>query len=429
MALFGPSELALRLVPLLGGLAALALFALAGAPGPAGLARRPGDRALCAQPPGHRLLRRGQAVLDRRRDHARPHAHGPPSRGRTRSPLRLAGAALVGAAAVWFSQPAVLTLAGLGAGLTWIALRRGGWPALRPLSPVLAVWAASAAAATAVGYRTLTPETREYMQRFWDPSLPRPIVLVLVVLGSLVLWLKRPAVAPLLIGPVAVTLAAAAAHRYPFTGRAIFFLTPVALLAAADAADSLVGGLARLGVPRPVGAGIFAAGVAVVTAMHLPVYRHEETRPVLAELAARRQPGDVLYVFYGAERAVRFYGPRVGIAVSDATLGGCHRGEPREYLRELDRFRGRPRVWVVFAHASPGLAEKATIRGYLGSIGKRSGAVEDVGASADLYDLSDPERLANAAAETYPLPAGNPDLAARIGCGHGPLAATPAQWQ
>ena len=429
VALFGPAELALRIVPLAGGLAALALFAP--------VARRvlPGWTAVLAtalfalSPPA---IAYSAEVKQYSSDVAVSLALTLMAfhlAAGARSPLRLAGAAAAGAVAVWFSQPAVLTLAGLGAGLTWIAVRRGGWPALRPLMPVLAVWAASAAAAIAAGYRTLTPETREYMQRFWEPGLPRPIVIVLVLAGSAVLWVKRPAAAPLLIGPVAVALAAAAAHRYPFSGRAIFFLTPVALLAAADAVDSLVGGLSRLGVPRPASAGILAAALAVVTALHLPVYRHEETRTVLAGLAARRQPGDALYVFYGAERALRFYGPRVGIAVSEATLGGCHRGEPREYLRELDRFRGNPRVWVVFAHASPGLAEQSTIRGYLGSIGRRSDLIEAAGASADLYDLSRPELLGNATAETYPLAAGNPDLAARIGCGHGPLSATPPQWQ
>ncbi len=429
VAIFGPDELALRLVPLAGGLAALALFPL--------VARRvlPGWTAVLAtalfalSPPA---IAYSAEVKQYSTDVAVTLALTLVAfhlADRTRSPLRLAGAAAVGAIAVWFSQPAVLTLAGLGAGLTGIALRRGGWPALRPLAPVLAVWAAGAAAATAVGYGTLTPETREYMQRFWDPSLPRPTVILLVVAGSALLWIKRPAPAPLLLGPVAVAFAAAAAHRYPFSGRAIFFLTPVALLAAADLVDSIVAGLARLGLPRPVGASLFAAALAAVTALHLPVYAHEQTRDVLAQLAARRQPGDALYVFYGAERALRFYGPRVGIAVSEATIGGCHRGEPRDYLRELDRFRGRPRVWVVFAHASTSLAEKPAIRGYLGTIGRRSEGIEAFGASADLYDLSDPGLLASATADTYPIAQGNPDLAARIGCGHGPLAATPAQWQ
>ncbi len=267
------------------------------------------------------------------------------------------------------------------------------------------------------------------MQSFWQPSLPRPVVVVTVLLACAVLWKKRPDAAPLLVGPALVTLAAAAAHLYPFSGRAILFLTPTGLLAAADAVESLVEGLARLRVPRPASAAALSVSLAAAAVMHLPVYRHEETRPVLAAVAASLRPGDVLYVYYGAERAVRFYGPRVGIHPSDATFGGCHRGQPREYLRELDRFRGRPRVWVVFAHAVSSLAEQPTIRGYLGRIGKRVEGFEEVEASAELYDLSDPGRLQATTAEIFPLSESNPELAARFGCGHGPLATTPAEWR
>ena len=429
VGIFGANELALRLFPLLGGLAALALFAL--------LSRRilPGwtgvlSTAIFALAPS--LIAYSAEVKQYSTDVAATLlltlvALGlcdvPQSRG------RLLGASLSGMAAVWFSQPAILTVAGLSAGLAWIALRRGGWTPLRPLLPVLGLWAASAAAATALGFHSLTPATREYMQSFWQPSLPRPTVVGLVLLGFAVLWRKRPQEAPLLVGPAAVALAAAAAHRYPFSGRAVLFLTPVALLAVADAAETIVAGLARLRVPRPVAASLFVIALTVATARHLPVYRHEETRTVLLGLAARRQPGDVLYVYYGAERALRFYGPRVGIEASDVTFGGCHRGQPREYLRELDRFRGRPRVWVVFAHAVSSLAEQPTIRGYLGRIGTRLEGLEAVGATAELYDLNEPERLNSSTAATYPLSEGNPDLAARFGCGHGPLATAPSEWK
>jgi hypothetical protein len=229
------------------------------------------------------------------------------------------------------------------------------------------------------------------------------------------------------VGPAAIALAAAAAHRYPFSGRAILFLTPVAILAIADAVESLAAGLARLHVPRPVAAALFALALAVATALQLPVYRKQETRPVLAGIAARRRPGDALYVYYGAERALRFYGPRVGIDPSEATFGGCHRGQPREYLLELDRFRGRPRVWIVFTHAVSG--EQPTMLGYLGSIGTRREGFEAVGATAELYDLSEPERLQTSTAETYPISEGNPELAAPFGCGHGPLAEAPPGWR
>ncbi len=97
-------------------------------------------------------------------------------------------------------------------------------------------------------------------------------------------------------------------------------------------------------------------------------------------------------------------------------------------MRELDALRGRPRVWIVFAHAVSSLAEQPTIRGYLAQIGRRLDTVEAVGSTAELYDLSDPDRLGTAAADTFPLSEGDPDLAARFGCGHGPLAAAPARW-
>lgn len=343
----------------------------------------------------------------------------------TRSRLLLAG--LVGAAAVWFSLGAVLTIAGVGGALLLTALRDERPGSIGGLSGVLGLWAASSAAAVAAGFHALTPATRTYMQTFWRPSLPGPLELALVLLACVVLWKTRPNAAPLLIGPAAAALAAAALHQYPFSGRTIQFLIPAALLAAADAAGWAVDGLARLRVPRPLGVAIFAVALAVVTAFRLPVYRSEETKPILAGVASRREPGDALYVYYGAERAVRFYGPRAGIDPSEVTFGACHRGHPREYLRELDRLRKRSRVWVVFAHASP--LERQTMSGYLGRIGKRRLRFEAPGAAAELYDLSEAERLRASDAENYPILEGNPDRVEEYGCGHGPIGATPPGWR
>ncbi|MFY9551330.1 MAG: glycosyltransferase family 39 protein [Thermoanaerobaculia bacterium] len=423
----GPTEFALRLTPLVCGLASLPLFAILA------LRTRPGWTSVFAM-----ALFAFSPILISYSAEAKQYstdvcvslaltliALGLRNAPERSSRFLLAG--LAGATAVWFSMGAVLMVAGLGAALAVLALREGRVRLPARLAGMLGLWAASAAAAVALGFHSLTPATREYMQYFWQPSLPRPIVVALVLLASPVLWKKRSEAAPLLIGPAAVALAAAVTHQYPFSGRAILFLTPAALLAAADGAGLIVDGLARLHVPQPVGGALFAVSLAVATAWNPPVYRNEDTRPILATLASRRQPGDVIYVYYGAERAVRFYGPRVGIEPSEATFGGCHRGQPREYLRELERFRGRPRVWVVFAHASP--AEQRAMRGYLGRIGRRRAGFEAVGAAAELYDLSEPERLQASTAETYPVSEGNPEVGKQYGCGHGPLAATPLNWK
>jgi hypothetical protein len=123
------------------------------------------------------------------------------------------------------------------------------------------------------------------------------------------------------------------------------------------------------------------------------------------------QPGDRAYVYYGGEKAFVYYARRQGFAPGDYILGSCAREDPRVYLRELDALRGAPRVWLVVTHAVPD--ELRALQGYLEQIGTRRAAYEAGGgpgtrrrdrARAELYDLSDPARLAMTTAETFPVP-------------------------
>lgn len=342
---------------------------------------------------------------------------------------RFLGAAALGALAVWFSQGAVFMVAGLGAALALLALRdrARGFP--MPLAGLLLAWAASAAAAALSGLHRVPPEMSAYLNRFWSPSLPAWPILVFVAVAAAALRKRSTTAALLLIGPVAAALLAAALRLYPFSGRAIAFLAPAAILAIAECAGWLVDGLARLGVPRRMATAIPALVLVAVIAQDPPVYRDEDTRPVLAKLASLRRAGDGIYVYYAAERAFRFYGPRVGLSGSEATFGGCHRGDLRTYLRELDRFRGRPRVWVVRTHEIGALGEGPALDGYLARLGTRTERIRAEGATADLWDLSNAGALPADAAETYPLPAFNPGAVARFGCGHGPIGTAPADWK
>jgi hypothetical protein len=100
----------------------------------------------------------------------------------------------------------------------------------------------------------------------------------------------------------------------------------------------------------------------------------------------------------------------------------------RAYLRELDQFRGRPRVWVVFAHSLPRLEEQPTLRSYLGSIGVRREAFEPAGddpfaVTAELYDLSLADRLETTSADVYPVPPSDEAFARYVGCDFGPHVA------
>lgn len=434
-AVFGESEMALRLVPLASGLLALVLFPR--------LARRfqPSwivvfATALFALSPT--LVRYSAEFKPYATDVAAAVAltliafgldKSDAAADRYGSSGRFLRAALFGGAAVWFSQTAVFMVAGLGASLVLLALTDRPRRLPPRLIAVLAVWTVSAAAAVASGLDRVPPAMREYFDRVWEPSLPAITTWLLLVVAGFALWIRSPRAALLLIGPVAVTLLAAGVRLYPFSGRAILFLMPVWALAVAECSGRLVEGLVRIRVPRLVAWALPALALAVVVVRDLPPYRAEEMRPLLANLARRRLPGDAIYVYYAAEPAYRFYGPRVALGLDGASFGRCHRGEPRRYLRELDAFRGQPRVWVVRTHVYREMFEAEIVDEYLSRMGSRKEALREEGAEAVLWDLSNAGALPADAAETHPLPASDPEHTARLGCGHGPIGARPPDWK
>lgn len=345
---------------------------------------------------------------------------------RSAGPKALAVAAAIGVTAPWFSHPAAFTVAGCGAVLFVESFPRGGRTARPWLAGVVLLWAGSAAGAAALARSLLVPETREYMSRFWSPSLPDTATLALLAVGAVLLVRRGLPDAAVLLAPVVTTLLASGAHAYPFSGRAVLFLVPVFVLAAGEAIALLVEGVGALGVPSAVGAAILILALLAALAHNPPVYRREEMRPVLTRLATRLREGDAIYVYYGAARGFRFYAPRTGIDPSRASLGECHRGDTRAYLRELDAFRGAPRLWVVIAHPTTRLREAPAIRGYLETIGVMRERIAETGAAAELYDLSDPGRLASASADRFPVPAVPPSPEdSGYGCQHGPIGKAP----
>ena len=244
-------------------------------------------------------------------------------------------AGLVGAVAVWFSQPAVFLLLGIGSGMAVARVLRGGRSALAPALPTLAVWATAVAASVAWSLHLLTPSTGAFMKHFWAgafPDLsprhrfglaflgtrlrdfwgvgamhyPLPTLFVaLMLLGLAALWTARREHALLLLGPSAAAFFAAAAHLYPFGSRFLLFLGPSFVLAAASGAAVVGEGLARVRVPRMGTACLLALPALLALAQNPPVVRHEEARPLFAHLARRRRPGDAIYLYYVAGRGTR----------------------------------------------------------------------------------------------------------------------------
>ncbi|HTO86061.1 MAG TPA: hypothetical protein VMR54_00840, partial [Thermoanaerobaculia bacterium] len=240
-------------------------------------------------------------------------------------------AGIAGAILVWFSQPAVFVLAGIGAALLLAWLRDRDLETRRALLVTVPMWAVVSAAATVVAYRHVTPETRAYMDQFWrvrDGFFPwpfqkpgdalwlwdrilelfsDPMVLRyrwpalsggLVILGLIVLWRRNRFGALVLLGPFAVGVLAAVAQQFPLKTRVALYLLPILILSVAEGAEWLRRQASRL---HPAAGGVCMAALLVVPALAFvqrpPPYWVEDHKTVLAFFRDHRQPGDAVLVF------------------------------------------------------------------------------------------------------------------------------------
>lgn len=357
---------------------------------------------------------------------------------------RCVRAGIAGAVLVWFSQAAIFALAGLGAALLFAWLADRDRPTRRALVVAVPVWAIACLAAALVGLRLIAPETRAFMDRFWRfrggfPPWPirKPADLLwlwerttqlfgddmvlrylwpalygaVVAAGVIVLWRRNRAGALVVLGPFAVAVAAAVAQLYPFRTRLALYVLPGLMLGLAQGAEWLRRAAARL--HPALGAAcmvlLFVAGPAWAFVRVPPPYFVEDYKTVLAFVRAHRQPGDAVFVTPIAGEAVERYGPAYGLAPGDYQRGTCSVEDRRVMLREVDGYRGRPRVWVIASAVPPYQAQRAGVENYLAAIGVRGLSVAVPSekplfpVSAMLFDLSDPSRLAAASAETFPL--------------------------
>jgi hypothetical protein len=446
---FGGSELALRLVPLLCGLASLSLFC--------SLARRrlrPGAAPLAgllfaiAEP----LVYYSTEVKQYSGEVAIELALWSLASRLEEEPVRrgrFVMLGLAGAAALFFSYTAVFVLGGIG--LAWLV---GTWPARgrRHLAgPALTagLWAAAFAGIYALSLHRLAGSA--LLVRYFTEQLPgfppsgilsaarwlvgrlfeafqfpgglarAGIPAFCAVLGAAVVLRRDRRELVMWTAPGALALVAALARAYPFEGRLVLFVVPTLYLLVAEGAEEVA---LRM---RP--GGLLAAGTLVVLLLLHPVAAaleglahpryFEQISPVLEHVSASRRPGDVVYLYYSSQYAVRYYLETRRLSLADAHasellapssageagsgwyspallsrppgffVGSPSRGSFLGYGRQLDALAGRPRVWIIFSHVhvGSGVDERRLFLDYLDGMGTRLEAFEEPGASAFLYDL------------------------------------------
>lgn len=344
------------------------------------------------------------------------------------TPRALAGFGAVGLVAVWLSQPSVFMLAGTGTVLGVDALRRGERRRIAGLVAVAVAWAASFAGAYALSRHALADPA--YMRAFWREGfpdgplwLPRALLRMFreplgvfgedpTPLSGVQTWAGAIAFAAgawwmargrgirlaLLLAPAGMALAAAGLRLYPFgadytsAGRVLLFLLPSLVLVVAEGTvriGRMVGGGAGRAAAVVLGLALLAPSL-VYAGAQVPHVR-AEVKPLLEYAADERQPGDVLYVHYVGRAPFLYYAPRYGFTPQDAVVGRCSRQDASGYLRELEGLRGR-RVWLLFVddRALTSTDDRALMLDWLEHAGRRADDQVSMGAALYLYDLSAP---------------------------------------
>ena len=328
--------------------------------------------------------------------------------------------ALAGALAVWFSHPAVFVLAGIGTALlaqAAVAKDRGQFLAA---GGTIACWVASFAACYVLFLRHLG--TNRYLLDYWAghflPLPPRElgdltwlpdhffaffafpgglggtevkaggIAAVLFLVGLWVLAKECWPVALALVLPAGFALLASGLHQYPFSGRLLLFLVPFMLLGVARGAWAVI---IALTPTLPVAAGLLVGVLGTATVLesyqeYRRPARHEQIVPVLDQVRAEWQPGDRVYVYYGAVPAFTFYTQNNPLPADVVCLGTEARTTATAYRDELARLAGSPRVWLIFSHRHK--HEESLIRAYAEGLGRCDRTLTAPGAAAYRFDFS-----------------------------------------
>jgi hypothetical protein len=325
----------------------------------------------------------------------------------------------IGAIAIWFSHPAFFVLAGSWCVVLIVCIKKQQWRACAWffIATILVTGSLSIDYLVSLRYMSAHQELTSFWQHAFMPMPPKsfsdlfwyPYVflrtfkfplglsmyeLLLAVLaffiGCAVLLNKRKSYLALLGFPILITLIASSLRLYPFEGRLILFLTPLMLIIIAVGIEFLRK-TAAIGKPL-VGTALVA--VLCIQPIVNAGYRcikpraPEELRPALEYITTNFQDGDILYVYYAAYNAFRYYQPRVGFE-GEYVIGVEARTELARYFFDIQQLTHFKRGWFVFSHITNqyGVDEEQLFVAYLNILGEKLDQYRPPGAAVYLYSL------------------------------------------
>lgn len=333
---------------------------------------------------------------------------------------------------LWFSHPAVFTVAAVGVVLAVHYLREGDQRGfyfalgslvsygvnallvycfhLHPISSsdvLLSFWE--------VAFMPFPPSLA-WAQGNWVSVLKNPLGIEQYYLlyfffflsGIVFLWQKKWQFALVLSLILFFVFSAGALQQYPLAERMMLFAAPVYILLFGAGLEGIyqivrkgweryassrnMGGSKTFTTCLSIGFVLLAVFLAypsferAIERFRDPYYR-EHIRPSLTYLRDHLREDDLIYVYRFAEPAFRFYLPKYGFEEINYVVGGDYEENPKGYLTEIDDLHLEGRVWFLFTHLYEvaSINEETFITSYLDELGEQRHLFRAPGTSVSLY--------------------------------------------
>ncbi|OKH25095.1 hypothetical protein NIES1031_14745 [Chroogloeocystis siderophila 5.2 s.c.1] len=342
------------------------------------------------------------------------------------NPTQVITYSVLGATLIWFSHPIVFVLAGIALSQLVLALIGQRVTTILKLLIIYLVWAISFCILYTVTLQDLANQTdlfnswesrgtfpnsigdfSWFLTTFWEffhkplgfPDVFLGVTVFTFFLGCVSLIKTNSKLLLILVSPVIITFFAAYLKIYPFDGRLVLFLTPFFILLISEGVALIkYTKKNQIKIRTLILILLLVPPLGTATYLMIKPYEKQEIRPIIAYIKEHQQLNDIIYVYQRAEFQFKYYANKFGYQAEDYILGiddldkqdgqGISDKEWQRYTSDLDKLRGKQRVWIVFSHVRSWAQEKERVTTYLDTFGRQIDAFETKGSYVYLYNLT-----------------------------------------
>ena len=334
----------------------------------------------------------------------------------TLSQRELLGIGALGVLMIWVSHPASFMLSGAAVSLLVVNLARRRQQEFSRMFWVFAAWAVSFGICYVVSLRSLSHDNS--LLGYWEGNLaphrsslfvswvsnsffaafenPAPLNSILgaafFVAGCAQLLRRDKLRLSFLIAPLLALLLASLLHRYPLYGRLLSFLCPILLLVVSEGAIWAFNVARRLSPALGIVLIVLLLAKPAYLAVNALVHpiRPEDIKIAIRYIQSHQQPGERWYAYYGAKYQLSYYAEVDNLPMANVYIGADCGTDAACYAEDLGGFRGSRRLWVLLSHILPhdDTDEGMVLSDQLDRLGTRVTAVDKTGVKVYLCDLS-----------------------------------------